>query len=351
MNQIEQKPQIDIEDSVSLLHYLREKKLIGAGETVTFEKLQGGVSNRVVLVKPATRAAFVLKQALEKLRVEVDWFCSPDRVHREAMGLRCLASLAPPGTISKLVFEDFENHLLAMNAVPQPHESWKSLLMRVGPEAEHVRQFGNLLGTIHRESAKSRDRLLRDFEDRSFFDALRLEPYYRYTATQVPEAEQFLSDLVAETLKHRLTLVHGDYSPKNILISAGRLVLTDHEVIHFGDPAFDIGFSMTHFLSKAHHCWRARRAFTDAALLYWKTYLGSLGDQPWLEGAETQAVRHTLACCLARVCGRSPLAYLSPEERSGQKSVVLSLLDRIPTRMDQVIEQFINVLPCRSSNE
>jgi 5-methylthioribose kinase len=351
MNQIVPKPQVDIENSVSLLHYLREKALINAGETAAFQKLKGGVSNRVVLVEPRDRAAFVLKQALAKLRVEVDWFCSPDRIHREAMGLRCLASLAPPGTIPKLVFEDFDNHLLAMEAVPRPHDNWKTLLLAGAPEAEHVRQFGNLLGTIHRESAKRRGQLLRDFEDRSFFDALRLEPYYRYTATQVPEAEPFLSALVSETLKRRLTLVHGDYSPKNLLISAERLVLIDHEVIHFGDPAFDIGFSMTHFLSKAHHCWRARDAFADAALLYWETYLDSLDDQPWRQDMEARAVCHTLACCLARVCGRSPLEYLSAEERSVQMGIILSLLDRHLMRIAQVVEQFVGALPCRSSNE
>ncbi len=59
--------------------------------------------------------------------------------------------------------------------------------------------------------------------------------------------------------------MHGDYSPKNILIHKDRLVLLDHEVIHFGDPAFDLGFSMTHFLSKAHHLPAQRREFASAA--------------------------------------------------------------------------------------
>jgi 5-methylthioribose kinase len=350
MNQTVRTPDVDIEDPVSLLGYLREKDLIGAKETATFHKLKGGVSNRVVLVQLGDRAPFVLKQALGKLRVEVDWFCSPDRIHREALGLECLTSLAPPGTIPELIFEDFDHRLLAMKAVPQPHQTWKSLLLAAAPEPQHVRQFGNLLGTIHRESAKRRDELLGNFEDRSIFDALRLEPYYRYTAAQVPQSARFLFDLIEETLAQSLTLVHGDYSPKNILVSKDRLVLIDHEVVHFGDPAFDIGFSMAHLLSKAHHRGRERRLFADAALLYWEAYLDSLERQSWQADAETRAVRHTLACCLARVSGRSPLEYLSAEERSVQQRITLTLLDHPPKRIAQVVEQFVSALPCLPSN-
>ena len=67
--------------------------------------------------------------------------------------------------------------------------------------------------------------------------------------------------------------MHGDYSPKNILLYRDRLVLLDHEVIHFGDPAFDVGFSLTHLLSKALHVAFRRREFLDAAQSYVRTYL------------------------------------------------------------------------------
>ena len=111
--------------------------------------LAGGVSNRTVLVEfpeRPSRESWVLKQALAKLRVKVDWFSDPARIGREALGLRHLAALAPPGTITPLVFEDPAHHLLAMAAVPQPHENWKSRLLAGRVEPEHAGQFGSLLG-------------------------------------------------------------------------------------------------------------------------------------------------------------------------------------------------------------
>ena len=120
--------------------------------------------------------------------------------------------------------------------------------------------------------------------------------------------------LVENTRERLFTLVHGDYSPKNVLIHNDKLILLDHEVIHFGDPAFDLGFGMTHLLSKAHHLPRMRSAFAQAALDFWTQYRSTLGEPPFAASLETYAVRHALGCLLARVAGRSPLEYRLGEE-------------------------------------
>src|SRR5438128_682066 len=80
------------------------------------------------------------------------------------------------------------------------------------------RQFGTMLGTIHAEGYRLRSDTSRRFADRSFFESLRIEPYYLCTAGQVPEARDFLMHLVEQTRATQLTVVHGDYSPKNVLI-------------------------------------------------------------------------------------------------------------------------------------
>jgi 5-methylthioribose kinase len=308
---------LDIEQPGALVRYLKGTGRVGEDEEPVVRVLAGGVSNRTVIVeRPGAGVAWVVKQALPKLRVAVDWFSDPERIHREALGLRWLKELAPPGTSTPFVFEDRENHLLAMEAVPEPHENWKTMLLGGRLENDHVEQFGQLLGTVHRGGYERREEAEPVFQDRSFFESLRLEPYYGYTAGQVPEAADFLQALVQETRARRDTLVHGDYSPKNVLVRQGRLVLLDHEVIHFGEPAFDLGFSLTHFLSKAHHLPSMREGFADAARLYWVTYGEEVEELPWAADIEERAVRHTLGCLLARVAGRSPLEYLDESERA-----------------------------------
>ena len=335
---------LDIEQPGELAAYLETSGWIGKGEAVTVKPLAGGVSNRTVLVRRPSGEAWVLKQALEKLRVEADWHSSPERVHREAAGLRWLDRLAPEGHITPFVFEDHEHHLLAMEAVPEPHALWKALLLRGEVHAEHVRQFGWLLGTIHRRAYERRTEVARAFGDLTFFETLRLEPYYASAAERVPAAADALRRLIAEAREQRLTLVHGDYSPKNILVHQERLILLDHEVIHFGDPAFDLGFSMTHLLSKAHHLQPHRDAFAKAAALYWQAYNEAVGDVPWRKNLEGRAVRHTLGCLLARVAGRSPLEYLGEAERRRQRRVVVALLQRPPASFPDLIERFIAAL-------
>lgn len=305
--------------------------------------LAGGVSNKTVLVERAGGEAWVLKQALPKLRVKADWFSDPARIRREALALQWLPQLAPAGSITPLVFEEPNQFLLAMRAVPQPHENWKSLLLSGrGLRPRHVRQFGAIIGTIHRSAWERREELEPLFADRSFFESLRVEPYYAYTAQQTPRAAPFLHALIDATRATRRTLVHGDYSPKNILVPrGGRLVLLDHEVIHWGDPAFDVGFALTHLLSKAHHLPAYRDAFANAAILFWQTYLDSVGDVPWRPDVEPAAVAHTLGCLLARVAGRSPLEYLSADERNRQLAAAVELTRRPPATVGELVKGFV----------
>jgi tRNA A-37 threonylcarbamoyl transferase component Bud32 len=344
---------LDIERPGALVAYLRAHELIAAAEEPRVTVLAGGVSNRTVLVERESGEAWVVKQALAKLRVAVDWFSSPERIHREAHGLFYLGELAPPGTITRKIFEDPDEHVLIMSAVPQPHENWKTMLLRGDVQSNHVRQFATLIGHVHRNShrmmrtlrlqAKLSDILVSDLGDRTFFETLRVEPYYRYTATQVPEAAGFYSALIDDTYARQDTIVHGDFSPKNVLVHNGRLILLDHEVIHLGDPGFDLGFGLTHLLSKAHHLPQHRAAFHDAAITFWTTYqqIVTSPDAEWAAGLEPRAVRHTLGCLLARVRGRSPLEYLDHDARTRQARAASAIMAQPPGTVAELAAAFI----------
>ncbi len=305
---------MNIENQYELETYL--------GERVESRVLAGGVSNRTVEVKRESGETWVLKQALEKLRVPVDWFCSPERIIREALGMETLAQVAPAGAITRLIFCDPAEHVLAMEAVPEPHANWKELLLSGVVEMDHFRQFGVLLATFRNSPHRV------EFDDQTFFEALRLEPYYAYSASQVPPAASFISALIGRTRATHEGLVHGDYSPKNVLIHKGKLVLLDHEVIHWGDPAFDVGFAMTHFLSKASHLPACAAGLKAGA----RTFLEQL---PVVGAAELD---HTLACLLARGAGRSQLEYLSAGEKRQQVERVLGFIEKPPPNLFALVD-------------
>jgi 5-methylthioribose kinase len=331
---------VDIENASDLLRYLRESERIGKEETPTLRTLRGGVSNKTVLLQRPDGSRWVLKQALPKLRVQADWFSDPARIRVEANALRYLPLVTPANTIPKLLFEDEALYLLAMEAVPDPHENWKERLLCGRVDRDFIDQFGRLLASFHRRSYELRQELFSTFEDRAFFESLRLEPYYQFTGERVPEAASFLHDVIQANRTHCVTLVHGDYSPKNILVYQGRLILLDHEVVHVGDPAFDLGFSLTHLLSKGHHLKEHRSAFLAAAIEYWKTYETETGSTPWFSEMESRAVNNTISCLLARTSGRSPLEYLSADERSKQKAAALQLITHRPPTVPALIAEF-----------
>lgn len=340
----------DIEIPAQLISYLRNRAAIEPDETPRCSTLGGGVSNRTVLVERDNGDAWVLKQALAKLRVKVDWFSPPERIHREADGLRWLERLAPSGATVPLLFEDHRQHIIAMSAVPAPHANWKTMLLDGDLHLDHVEQFARLLGVTQRRAWEQRDTIEPIFRDRGFFESLRLEPYFAYTASQVAPARDFLETLIADIRARPITLVHGDYSPKNVLVHNHGLVLLDHEVIHWGDPAFDLGFGQTHFLSKAHHLPARRAEFAEASRRHWQVYRDAIGDVPWADGLEPRAVLATLGCLLGRVAGRSPLEYLNDEERGRQQTAVLALMPSSPQTFDELGSAFLEEITDRAKH-
>lgn len=336
----------DIEQQDSLTAYLRENETLAADETLAqMRVLAGGVSNRTVWVELPDGRQWVIKQALDKLRVEVDWYSSPARIEREGLALRALPSLLPPGRTPAFVFEDDVHHILGMRAIPEPHENWKTRLLAGKINAPLITDFARHLALMHQGSWERADDFGLLFEDRSFFETLRLEPFYQYTGEQISEAGAFMTALIAQTREHAFALVHGDYSPKNMLVvedeqdGGEHLVMLDFEVMHWGDAAFDIGFSLAHLLSKAHHLPAQRTAFIHAATLYWGMYTH------WTEpmraaspGFQQRAVQHTLGCLLARVAGRSRLEYLNAEERERQQEQVLRLMADTPMTIERLLQ-------------
>jgi 5-methylthioribose kinase len=104
----------------------------------------------------------------------------------------------------------------------------------------------------------------------------------------------------------RSTLVLGDYAPKNAFAYPGRLLILDFEVAHWGDPAFDPAFCLTHLLLKTLHFRDAR--YLRAADLFWRAYTAGRGE------VDEVAVLRELGCLLlARVDGKSQAEYLVDE--------------------------------------
>ena len=78
----------------------------------------------------------------------------------------------------------------------------------------------------------------------------------------------------------RLVMVHGDVSPKNILLGPGGPVFLDAECACIGDPAFDLAFCLNHMLLKCLWNPAARASFHACFEALSNAYLAEVNWEP-----------------------------------------------------------------------
>ncbi|MEO8128182.1 MAG: aminoglycoside phosphotransferase family protein [Bryobacteraceae bacterium] len=286
--------------------YLAQRLGIDAA-SIKAVSLGGGVSNHVVLAEtPGLR--LVLKQSLPKLRVEEDWYSDRDRIFRESGSLSQLAPILPAGWLPEVLFEDLDNYAYAMTAAPAGSVTWKEQLMSgvaVPATAEQVAliQSAIIQATWHSEP------WVKKFGDLTVFRQLRLDPYYEVTAKRHPNFATHFKSAIDRCGAGGVCLVHGDWSPKNMMVASGSVMAIDFEVIHYGDPSFDSAFLLNHLVLKAFHRPAATARYHKCAEAYWGKLLRSVPQAEAILRAGTFEQLPLLL--LARIDGKSPAEYIS----------------------------------------
>jgi 5-methylthioribose kinase len=301
-------------------------------------------------VDVAGRPPFVIKQCRERLRVAMDWRARLDRIWTEQAALELLATILPKGTVPRVFFDDRPNYLFAMTCAPEDAVTWKAQLMAGQVDPSVAVKLGTILGAIHADAPKHPS-LAGILSDTSLFDELRIDPYYRIAARAHPDLAPRINALIAamDRPATERTLVLGDFSPKNILIHSGGLVLLDFECAHAGDPAFDLGFFLSHLLLKTiraatgSSCAGAR--YAALAPSFCSTYLDRSGiGAPASLKLIQRAILHTAACSLARVDGKSPVEYLDAEGREIARSFARDALRTEPATWDDLMQILENAI-------
>lgn len=323
--------------------YLVESGRVPDDLDIKVSELSGGVSNVVLRVDVPGRPPMVIKQCREQLRVAMEWRARLERIWAELATMELLGALLPAGTVPAVLFVDRPEYLFAMTCAPDDSVTWKSLLMSGQADAGIAARLGELLGTIHARAA-GRPELRGTLADASLFDELRIDPYYRTVARAHPDVAPWIDGLIAEMERpdDERTLVLGDFSPKNILVHSGGLILLDFECGHAGDAAFDLGFFLSHLLLKTIHRQRrdpaSRVRYEELTLHFWTAYLDRIEVGSWRsEGLVPRAIRHTTACLLARVDGKSPVEYLDEDERSVVRGLALEAIARRPRTWPELL--------------
>ena len=113
-------------------------------------------------------------------------------------------------------------------------------------------------------------------------------------------------------------LVHGDVSPKNILIGRRGPVFLDAECAWYGDPAFDLAFCLNHLLLKCLWNRRAASRFLACFDAPGRDLSRAASTGRRATTLEARAARLLPALLLARIDGKSPVEYITAESDKGR---------------------------------
>lgn len=308
---------------------LRRVGFVGADETPTGEPLAGGVSSDIWRVD-TRRGPVCVKRALAKLKVAAEWRVPVSRNANEVAWIETAGGIVPRA-VPRILAHDVESGAFVMEYLdPTDYRSWKDDLRQGRADPAVAAQAGDRLGRIHAGTAGRADVAAR-FATDSIFHAIRLDPYLLAAAAKHPRHRAVLEAVVSETAATKRALVHGDVSPKNIVVGPGGPVFLDAECAWYGDPAFDIAFCLNHFLLKCLWTPAAREGFLACFAAMTEAYLAqatweSKGD------LEARAARLLPGLFLARVDGKSPVEYLTDESGKNRVRRVASMLLDDPVR-------------------
>lgn len=306
-----------------VLTYL-ESRGIHAGPGARVTPLADGVSARVYLVESRT-GRWVVKQALPELLVDAEWLASPLRSLTEGAAIELLHGITPRH-VPELIDSDPIDCVVTMTAAPVGMTNWRQVLLGDDVGEEQIvtvaRELGEVLGAWH--SATWGDPSVREaFSDDLIFEQLRISPFHRTVASEHPELGAVIGLCIDDLQGRRECLVHGDFSPKNVLVSAEAVWVLDFEVARVGAAVFDLAFFSHHLAIKAvarPHLSRALRAGFDSFLEGYELNGGRSGT------ISENLGWHTAILMLARVDGVSRANYLSHERADHVRAIAVGAL-------------------------
>lgn len=287
---------------------LRQCMRVGAHiDAAIATPLAGGVSSDIYRVD-ADGQTLCVKRALPKLKVAADWRAPVERNAFEAEWFR-LAGAIVPGAVPRVLAEDPAVGAFAMEWLPpERYPVWKGLLRDGEIDRSTAERVGAVLGRLHASTAGDAG-IAGRFATDALFRSIRLDPYLIATGRAHPDLADRLAALAERTAATKRVLIHGDFSPKNLLVGPGGPVVLDAECAWYGDPAFDLAFVLNHLLLKGawQPQWRTRYVELFASLV--DAYRGLVEWEPWA-AVEQRTATLLPALLLARVDGKSPVEYL-----------------------------------------
>jgi 5-methylthioribose kinase len=240
-----------------------------------------------------------------------------------------------PESVPELVDFDPIEFTLTMTRLPRSATNWKVDMLEGIIHPSIGADLGIILAKWHNFGAtnqSARD----DFMEDSLFDQLRVTPFYRAVSVKNPDLQRLISRLLDEITTVKATLVHGDFSPKNIMISTDLSpVVLDFEVMHTGNPVFDIAFLCAHLLCKKLRS--SSQVERDLLVETVRAFISAYQSLTIIPVSPSFA-HHVAVIALARVEGVSPVDYLDKDGKVRVQELTKTILRNPNATIEELLK-------------
>lgn len=319
---------------VEIREYLASREIFVAPHA-QIRPLTGGVSGAVIRITDEAQD-LIIKQAFAELAVPDEWRADPGRAITEARGLELFSRMAPEHA-PQVIYVDSKECIIVMQAAPSTWQAWKETLLQNGATDEDLlvgAELGKSLSAWHENT--SRPAIFEQFADDENFRALRSKPFYLDVADKHPHIRQQIAWLASTLHGEPICVVHGDFSPKNILVGPkGQFWVLDFETAVASQPVFDVAFMVMHLTLKALVSGQNRAL--EVARSFLKSYFEHAA--PTIPLDESLLIRHVAVLCLARVDGVSKVDYLTSATTDFVRVLAISFLTRETPTIDELWQE------------
>ena len=333
----------DTLDQTGLVEALRACGQLGPHQAATFHPLTGGVSSDVFRAHIEDGRVLVVKRSIPRLRVSVEWRAPVERAAGEVRWLKLVRAI-DPRLAPEVLAEVPDAFLFVMEYLdPDTHAVWKDAMASGRVDPGFAASVGRDLALIHGRTAGRTD-IAADFPTDEYFFALRTSPFLLFTAERHPGLAPRLRALAADLGQRKSALMHGDVSPKNILMGPRGPVFLDAECVAYGDPAFDLAFCLTHLLLKTIWLRPYRERVMASFEALRAAYLPGV-DWESPRDLDRRAASQVSALLLARIDGKSPAPYLTAP---ADKALVRQTATRLLTAAQLDLDELAAVWTCEA---
>ncbi len=315
--------------------------LLSKNDQFSFSKITEGVSSDIWHVS-AEKKEFCIKRALGKLTVKEDWFAPINRNNYEAKYFLYCKDVIP-NSFPKVLGHDNKKFILAMEWYDnEKFINFKKKLLAKTISLTDAKRVGKVLGVKHKFFYK-KQKFKKIFLNDETFYAIRIEPYLVFTSRFYPELSSYYKNIIEFLNKNKSTLIHGDFSPKNILIGKNYPIILDAETACWGNPIFDLAFFNNHLILKSILNDVIYRSYLELSKYFLEAYFAHFSFIKNRFLIEKFIILQSLLI-LARVDGKSPVEYFSKKHKDKARSLAKIILKNKNYNLNSFFQNWENVV-------